>query len=124
MRQLRTALADQPPVRSGLTVLEVLVTLTIVGVLLALIAPAVLNARAAARRTECQNRIRNVGLAMLAREESAQRFPASGYFEMKSTERIKAELHRHPFRKQDAMPLPTLTKPDNANPANFTPRRN
>jgi serine/threonine protein kinase len=27
---------------------------------------------------------------------------------------IKAELHRHPFRKQDAMPLPKLTKPDNA----------
>jgi hypothetical protein len=27
---------------------------------------------------------------------------------------IKAELHRHPFRKQDAMPSPKLTKPDNA----------
>lgn len=50
--------------RSGFTLIELLVVISIIAVLASLIAPAVQSARRAARKLECLNSIRNVGLAM------------------------------------------------------------
>ncbi len=59
----------------GFTLVELLVVIAIIGVLVALLLPAVQSAREAARRMSCQNNIRQIGLACLNFESARKRFP-------------------------------------------------
>ena len=67
----------------GFTLVELLVVIAIIGILIAMLLPAVQSVREAARRIQCANNLKQMGLAMLNYESSHRHFPP-GYLESDS----------------------------------------
>ena len=65
--------------RGGFTLVELLVVIAIIGILIALLLPAVQAAREAARSLECRNHLRQLAMAALNHEQTHGHYPTGGW---------------------------------------------
>jgi prepilin-type N-terminal cleavage/methylation domain-containing protein len=64
--------------KRGFTLVELLVVIAIIGILVAMLLPAVQAAREAARRSQCTNNLKQLSLAMLTYHQAVGKFPPPG----------------------------------------------
>lgn len=89
-------MSHRKPALAGFTLVELLVVIAIIGILVALLLPAVQSAREAARRTQCVNGEKQLALAVMTFEDANKRFPACyGGFAFGDTNRTKIRARRN-----------------------------
>jgi prepilin-type N-terminal cleavage/methylation domain-containing protein len=113
--------------RRAFTLVELLVVIAIIGILVALLLPAIQSARASARRTHCISNMKQLGLAVLRYYEDHGRFPGFGFEEtgwmcaimpyMEESDLNKATFQRinHQSAASVAIPVPLFQCPEHPN---------
>jgi prepilin-type N-terminal cleavage/methylation domain-containing protein len=109
--------------RRAFTLVELLVVIAIIGVLVALLLPAVQAAREASRRSKCQNNLNHIGLALLNYENTFLVYPPSstsgfgkGVWNYPGAGPSDANIHLHSFA---SLILPYLERGNTASSINY-----
>ncbi|MEW4568810.1 DUF1559 domain-containing protein [Tautonia sp. JC769] len=93
--------------RSAFTLIEILVVLAVIGLLVTLIIPAVQRARESARRAQCMNNLKQIGVAMANHESQIGAFPSGAMpnpgGETVSSRTLSAQLQLLPYLEQEAL---------------------
>jgi len=92
----------------GFTLVELLVVIAIIGVLIALLLPAVQAARESARRAQCVNNLRQVGLAVSQYDSMMGAYPASGIYDSGLFKFGYIDFHKGSLFSWMALILPQL----------------
>lgn len=79
MLSLRTREPGNRGRSRGFTLVELLVVITIIGILIALLLPAVQSAREAARHAQCKNNLRQIGIAAMSHVAAQGHYPTGGW---------------------------------------------
>lgn len=97
----------------GFTLVELLVVIAIIGILIALLLPAVQAAREAARRSQCTNNLKQLGLALQSYHDTHSKFPPAGlnygainnapYVPINSIMNVSGFVMMLPFIEQQAL---------------------
>jgi prepilin-type N-terminal cleavage/methylation domain-containing protein len=107
-------------VRRGFTLIELLVVIAIIAVLIALLLPAVQSAREAARRAQCSNNLKQLGIAFHNYHDTIGSFPTSLWRTQDSSAWPGARPIRAQFHSWIAMILPFMEQTPTYNAINFS----
>src|SRR4051812_6778373 len=86
--------------RNAMTLIELLVVIAIIGILVALLLPAIQAAREAARRSQCTNNMKQIGLAVVNFEQANKYLPPGGCWEPDIRTNGSVYLHLLPYLEE------------------------